>query len=56
VQDFYLRAYAIVWSSARQIPEALRRTQQTIERDPRYAWKRSLRIAGLRRFSGRLPS
>jgi adenylate cyclase len=34
--DLYLRAYAMVWSSARQIPEALRLTEQAIERDPRY--------------------
>ncbi|HEX3419470.1 MAG TPA: hypothetical protein VHT21_24180, partial [Stellaceae bacterium] len=34
--DLYLRAYAMVWSSARQIPEALRLTEQAVERDPRY--------------------
>jgi adenylate cyclase len=34
--DLYLRAYAMIWSSARQIPEALRLTQQAIDRDPRY--------------------
>jgi adenylate cyclase len=34
--DLYLRAYAMVWSSARQIPEALRLTQQAIDRDPSY--------------------
>ena len=34
--DLYLRAYAMVWSSARQIPEALRLMEQAIERDPRY--------------------
>jgi TolB-like protein len=34
--DLYLRAYAMVWSSARQIPEALRLMQQAIGRDPRY--------------------
>ncbi len=34
--DLYLRAYAIVWSSARQIPEALRLTELAIERDSRY--------------------
>ena len=34
--DLYLRAYAMVWSSARQMPEALRLTEQAIERDPRY--------------------
>jgi adenylate cyclase len=34
--DLYLRAYAIVLSSARQIPEALRLTEQAIARDPRY--------------------
>jgi adenylate cyclase len=34
--DLYLRANAMVWSSARQIPEALRLMEQAIERDPRY--------------------
>src|SRR5271165_4436575 len=34
--DLYLRAYAMFWSSARQIPEALRLTEQAIARDPRY--------------------
>jgi len=34
--DLYLRAYATFWSSARQIPEALRLTEQAIARDPRY--------------------
>jgi adenylate cyclase len=34
--DLYLRAYAIVLSSAKQIPEALRRLEQAIERDPHY--------------------
>jgi adenylate cyclase len=34
--DLYLRAYEMVWSSARQIPEALRLTEQAIERDPHY--------------------
>jgi tetratricopeptide (TPR) repeat protein len=34
--DLYLRAYAMVWSSARQIPEALRLTEQAIARDLRY--------------------
>jgi TolB-like protein len=34
--DLYLRAYAMVWSSARQIPEALRVMEQAIARDPRY--------------------
>jgi adenylate cyclase len=34
--DLYLRAYATVLSSARQIPEALRLTEQAIARDPRY--------------------
>jgi hypothetical protein len=34
--DLYLRAYAMVWSSARQSPEALRLMEQAIERDPRY--------------------
>jgi adenylate cyclase len=34
--DLYLRAYAMFWSSARQIHEALRLTEQAIARDPRY--------------------
>jgi adenylate cyclase len=34
--DLYLRAYAMVLSSARQIPEALRLMEQAIVRDPRY--------------------
>jgi adenylate cyclase len=34
--DLYLRAYAIVWSSATQIPEALHLMEQAIARDPRY--------------------
>ncbi|HEY1260980.1 MAG TPA: winged helix-turn-helix domain-containing protein [Stellaceae bacterium] len=34
--DLYLRAYAMVWSSARQIPEALRLLEKAIEREPRY--------------------
>jgi TolB-like protein/class 3 adenylate cyclase len=34
--DLYLRAYALLWSSARQIPEALRLTEQAIARDPHY--------------------
>jgi adenylate cyclase len=34
--DLYLRAYALCRSSARQIPEALRLTEQAIARDPRY--------------------
>ena len=34
--DLYLRAYAMVLSSARQIPEALCLMEQAIERDPRY--------------------
>jgi TolB-like protein/tetratricopeptide (TPR) repeat protein len=34
--DLYLRAYAIVLSSAKHIPEALRRLEQAIERDPHY--------------------
>ena len=32
--DLYLRASAMVWSSARQIPEALRLLERAIERDP----------------------
>jgi adenylate cyclase len=34
--DLYLRAYAMVWSSARRIPEALRLMEQAIARDPHY--------------------
>jgi TolB-like protein/class 3 adenylate cyclase len=34
--DLYLRAYAMFWSSARHIPEALRLTKQAIARDPNY--------------------
>jgi adenylate cyclase len=34
--DLYLRAYAMFWSSAKHIPEALRLTKQAIARDPRY--------------------
>jgi adenylate cyclase len=34
--DLYLRAYATYFSSARQIPEALRLAEQAIARDPRY--------------------
>jgi TolB-like protein/class 3 adenylate cyclase len=34
--DLYLRAYAMVWSSAEQIPEALSLMEQAIARDPRY--------------------
>jgi TolB-like protein len=34
--DLYLRAYAMVWSSAARIPEALRLMEQAIARDPQY--------------------
>jgi adenylate cyclase len=34
--DLYLRAYAMVWSSARQIPEALQLMERAIVRDPHY--------------------
>jgi adenylate cyclase len=34
--DLYLRAYALCWSSARQIPEARRLFELAIERDPLY--------------------
>jgi TolB-like protein/class 3 adenylate cyclase len=34
--DLYLRAYAMVLSSTRQVPEALRLMEQAIARDPRY--------------------
>jgi len=34
--DLYLRAYAMAWSSAGQIPEALCLLEQAIARDPRY--------------------
>ena len=44
--DLYLRAYAMVWSSSRQIPEALRLMEEAIARDPSYgpalAWRRGL--------------
>jgi adenylate cyclase len=36
VYDLYLRAYALVLSSATQTPEALRLLEQAIARDPRY--------------------
>jgi adenylate cyclase len=34
--DLYLRAHAMYWSSARQIPEALRLAELAIDRDPQY--------------------
>ena len=34
--DLYLRAYAVVLSSATQIPDALRHLEEAIARDPRY--------------------
>jgi adenylate cyclase len=34
--DLYLRAYAMILSSARQLPEALRLMEQAIARDPHY--------------------
>ena len=34
--DLYLRAYAMLRSSARQIPGALRLVEQAIARDPHY--------------------
>jgi TolB-like protein/class 3 adenylate cyclase len=34
--DLYLRAYAMVWSSARRTLEALRLLEQAIARDPKY--------------------
>jgi TolB-like protein/class 3 adenylate cyclase len=34
--DLYLRAYAMHFSSERQIPDAIRLLEQAIERDPRY--------------------
>src|SRR6516162_264381 len=34
--DLYLRAHAMVWSSARQLPEALGLLERAIARDPRY--------------------
>jgi TolB-like protein/class 3 adenylate cyclase len=34
--DLYLRAYAMVLGSTRQVPEALRLMEQAIARDPRY--------------------
>jgi TolB-like protein len=35
--DLYSRAYAMVWSSARQVPKALRLLERAIERDRGYA-------------------
>jgi TolB-like protein/class 3 adenylate cyclase len=35
--DLFLRAHAMYWASARQIPEALRLLEQAIDRAPRYA-------------------
>ncbi len=34
--DLYLRAHAMFWASARQIPEALRLAERAIARDPNY--------------------
>jgi adenylate cyclase len=34
--DLYLRAYAMIWSSSRRIPEALRLLERAIDRDPHY--------------------
>jgi adenylate cyclase len=34
--DLYLRSYAMFWSSASQVSEALHLTEQAIARDPRY--------------------
>ena len=34
--DLYLRSYAMLWASARQLPEALRLVEQATERDQRY--------------------
>ena len=34
--DLYLHAYAMYYSSGKQIPEAIRLLEQAIERDPRY--------------------
>ena len=34
--DLYLRAHALVWSSARQLPDALGLLEQAIARDPEY--------------------
>jgi TolB-like protein/class 3 adenylate cyclase len=49
--DLYLRAYAIVLSSTRQIPEALRLMEQAIARDPRcgpaLAWAAICRFRSL---------
>jgi len=43
--DLYLRAQAMVWSSARQIPEALGLLEQAIARDPSYG--RALALAAM---------
>ena len=45
--DLYLRAYAMVLSSARQIPEALRLMEQAIARDPRYGPPRLGRVSAV---------
>jgi tetratricopeptide (TPR) repeat protein len=34
--DLYLRSYAMLWASARHVPEALHLVEQAVERDPRY--------------------
>jgi hypothetical protein len=51
--DFYLRAYAMVLSSARHIPEALRLMEQAIARDPRYG--PALRAEPRRRLTAERP-
>jgi len=44
--DLYLRAYAMVWSSARQTPEALRLMEQAIARDPRPTRRSASSLSG----------
>ena len=49
--DLYLRAHAMYWSSARQIPEALGLAEQAIDRDRHYgsplSWPRCAVIGWL---------
>jgi len=48
--DLYLRAYAMVWSSAQQIPEALRVLEQAIALDPRHGQALAWAAACLQRL------
>jgi len=57
--DLYLRAYAMLWSSARHIPAALRLAEQAIERDPHYgpalAWAAYCYVALLHGHQSEYP-